>query len=67
MPGKPLTAIEIGQIDAYRNCGKNIGEIALIMGRNRRTISRFIKKWRECSPGKTPVHKPRPGEKKADQ
>ena len=64
MPGKPLTHIEIGQIDAYRNCGKNIGEIALIMGRNRRTISRFINKWRQCSPGKTPEHKPRPGKKR---
>ena len=64
MPGKPLTPVEIGQIDAYRNCGKNIGEIALIMGKNRRTISRFIKKWRECSPGKVPVHKERPGKKR---
>ena len=64
MPGKPLSPVEIGQIDAYRNCGKNIGEIALIMGRNRRTISRFIKKWRECNPWKTPVHKHRLGKKR---
>ena len=64
MPGKPLTKVEIGQIDAYRNCGKNINEIALIMGRNRRTISRFIKKWGQCSPGETPDHKPGPGKKR---
>ena len=64
MPGKPLSHVEIGQIDAYRSCGKNIGEIALIMGRNRRTISRFLKKWRGCSPGKVPVHKQRPGKKR---
>ena len=50
MPGKPLTKVEIGQIDAYRNCGKNISEIALIMGRNRKEIwcrglqlERFVK------------------------
>ena len=63
MPGKPLTPVEIGKIDAYRASGKSIQEISVIMNRNRKTISRFVSKWRQCSPSKTPSHKPRLGRK----
>ena len=61
MPGKPLTDVEIGQIEAYRNCGKGVNEIARILKRNRKTVSCFIKKWDKCGPGETPAHKKRPG------
>ena len=63
MPGKQLTDLEIGRIDGFRSSGKTINEIACIMQRSRKTISRFMKKWRECSPGKVPSHKKRPGKK----
>ena len=43
MPGKPLTDVEIGQIEAYRNCGKGPNEIARILKRSRKTVSRFMK------------------------
>ena len=64
MPGKQLSDIEIGQIDAYRASGKSIKDISLIMGRDRKTISHFMAKWRQCSPGKTPSHKVRLGRKR---
>ena len=63
MPGKQLTDLEIGRIDGFRSSGKTINEIACIMQRSRKTISRFMKKWRECSPGKGPSHKKRPGKR----
>ena len=63
MPGKPLSDIELGRIDAYRASGKSIKEISVIMGRNRKTIARFMCKWRQCLPGETPSHKVRSGRK----
>ena len=64
MPGKQLSDIEIGKIDAYRASGKSIMEISVILGRSRKTISRFMAKWRQCGPGQTPTHKVRYGRKR---
>ena len=57
MPGKPLTDVEIGQIEAYRNCGKGPNEIARILKRSRMTASCIMKKLDKCGPGETPAHK----------
>ena len=63
MPGKQLSAVEIGQINGYKNCGKSAKEIGRIMGRSAKTISRFMKKWEACGPGESPCHKKKLGGK----
>ena len=57
MPGKQLSQMEIGQIEAYKNCGKGVCEIARILKRDRKTIACFFKKWADCGPGESPSHK----------
>ena len=61
MPKKSLSKEEKGQILALKSCGRSISHIAMVMNRNRHTISTLIKRADHLPPGQVPDRKYSPG------
>ena len=61
MPGKYLSEFDKGQIQAMRNMGSSIKQIAQTLGRNRKTIGNYLKKANQLPPGEFPKAAPKSG------